>query len=497
MSAPLRCLAVLLGALLPASALADDFIAIPDPVCDHVARRTDPGGDGPFDPSLHRLPDLLEMAFGNWLPNAPESDLFNGVFESEAEFLRFDILFDGLVNPPGRTDPSQFAPFAYGDHPVYGFIEIDMDDDMDTGGELETPQFRYLGNVVRFGGMPDESLYDGRVAEDASAFDGDFLTEPYVERHGEEFHIALLGGQFFSSDVVEIAGDGDGVFEAGETWDITAPWFHRAHGFEPFSLAKGGPANGEYAPDSVIRFRHDPVADTTRLSLVFPLTNEAAALIHGEPPEPLNHNPTDQASVLEALSDLVDSAEFLDMFPTGLPEEAIIIDWKDKDPEEFLSPAEWRVTALVGSTYIAPDPAGVFFVWTDANPDVLRGDVDGENGLDADDVEEIVDFIAEHDADDGSSDGAVTLVDFAVDFSVFDVNHNGIVNYIDVMLVSLPGDHDDDGDVDFADFQAFQVCFSGTGVTFDEPACALADLDADGDVDLGDFKRFQLAITGP
>ena len=33
------------------------------------------------------------------------------------------------TNPPGNPDPFAFDPFRFGDHPVYGFVEIDMDDE--------------------------------------------------------------------------------------------------------------------------------------------------------------------------------------------------------------------------------------------------------------------------------------------------------------------------------------------------------------------------------
>ncbi|UCE61800.1 MAG: hypothetical protein JSU63_08645, partial [Phycisphaerales bacterium] len=148
--------------------------------------------------------------------------------------------------------------FRYGDHPVYGFVEIDMDADVWTGGELFAPEYRYLGNVVRFGGNVLHPEFLDRVALDGSAFDDDFLTPPFVERHGEEFHLALIGGQFGAGDIVEVAGDDDGIFEEGETWNIRGPFFHRAHGYELFSFVEGGRYPGEYAPDADLQFRHDP-----------------------------------------------------------------------------------------------------------------------------------------------------------------------------------------------------------------------------------------------
>jgi len=60
------------------------------------------------------------------------------------------------------------------------------------------------------------------------------------------------------------------------------------------------------------------------------------------------------------------------------------------------------------------------------------------------------------------------------------------------------GDFDLDGDVDLADFSAFQLCFGGSA---NPPAATCppgidADLDCDGDIDLADFTLFQLNFTG-
>ncbi len=437
------------------------------------------------------------MTIGTWHAPRPAVDVFEGVFAVGGQFVRLDLELGGLVNPPGSTDPLWFDPFAYGDHPVYGFVEVDIDADNETGGELDAPEYRYLGSIVRFGGHPSDEVFHERVALDASAFDGIWNTEPQVERSGEEFHLALLGHLFGTIDIVEIAGNGDFVFDAGETWNIEAPWFHRAHGYESFSLASGGAVAGEYAPPSYARFRHDPSADTTIVSVVFPLTNLGSSLMREETVQPNNSDPSDQASVLEALVDLATSAAFLDMFPTGRPEEEIIIDWYEKDPESFLDPTQWRMTALLGSSYTAPDPAGEFFVWSDAHPDVIRGDVNGENGANDDDRKIIGEHILEFDAADGSPDGMVTILDFATDFSVFDVNHDGYVNDVDTLLVSVPGDLDADDDADFADFQRMQTCFSGSGIGYTDPLCSLADLDADGDVDAHDVKQYQQVLTGP
>jgi hypothetical protein len=460
---------------------------------DVVIRRTDLGLAGTIDPSLHRPVELLSITLGRWSPTDAQNDLFAGAFAPGGGFVRLDVELDGLRNPPGKSNSPGFNPFQYGDHPVYGFIEIDMDNDNETGGEVNAPEYRYLGNIARFGGLPEEGRFHDRLAEDASAFDGDFSTEPYVERSGEEFHLALLGGQFDPPDITVILGDADNMFESGETWDVVAPWFHRAHGFEPYSIASGGTVPGEYTPNCTLRFRHDHMIDRTTLSLVFPLNNAAAASTSGEMPQPNNHDPSDQASVFEALNDLSVSAGIIEMFPTGEPEEELILGWKDKAPGSFMNVREWKTTALLGNSYTT---SGFGFYWTDAWPDPLRGNVNGENQLSQDDRDEVFSFIADHDDDDGTADGRVELSGFAADFSVFDINHDGVVEDLDAQLVSVEGDGDEDGDVDLADFSRLQRCDTWTtgGAVGD---CGLFDLDADGDVDLGDFNWFLSSCTGP
>ncbi|NOX59852.1 MAG: hypothetical protein GXP29_13485 [Planctomycetes bacterium] len=463
-----------------------------DPDYDVVARPTDPGAQTPFDPQQHRLINLLEIVLKNWAPNSPAIDLFSGSASETGSFVRIDVVVEGLVNPPGRTDPGLFDPFRYGAHPIYGFVEIDMDDDNETGGEVDAPEFRFLGNAARFGGLPEDSRFSDRLAKSDAAFDGNFLTDPFVERSGEEFHITFLGSVFQPSDIVEASGDGDMVFESDERWIITAPWFHRAHGFEPFSVASGGMIPGEYAPDCELRFDHDAATDTTQISLVFPLTNAASAAMRSEVVQPNNNDPSDQASIDEAFDDLAISASIVNMFPTGEPDEVLILGWASNTPGEDLDPTTWRLTALLGTSYTV---SGAGFVWTDMYPNALRGNVNGENGVNLDDQSQIVGYISDHDLDDGSLDGQVIVAQFASGFSVFDVNHDGVVDGLDTALLSVEGDLDLDGDVDLADMGIMQRCHGSTGVT--TVPCALADLDANGDVDLSDYRRFSAFVAGP
>lgn len=492
----------LLTLFLPAARpLGDDDDGgrrVEDPAGDAQARVTDPGATGIFDTDLHHLPDLLAMEWTAWQPLQPHLDLFEGIpetDESDADFFRIDLEFRGLINPPGLAGPSVFQPFRHGPHPLFGFVEIDMDDDVETGGEVTAPQYRYLGNVVRFGGRIDEDSLEGREALSAEDFDGDIETAPFFERSGEEFHLAFLGGEFSSSDIVRIAGDSDSIFEAGETWRIRAPWFHRAHAFEDFSFIDGGLLPGEYMPDVTIQFQHIPVLEKTVVSLVFPLTQEGAGLAVNSPPEPPDFDPTNQVSLEEALEDLVFSAQFLEKFPTGDPNERLIRGWAIAEIDDALEPSGWRLTALFGSSYLFPLQDGVFYVWSDIYPNVGRGDVDGDGEIDDDDVEKIEQYIETHDLDDAVADGSATIEGFAEDFSVYDVNHDGVVDGLDLLVEEADGDADDDEDFDLRDFARIQNCQGAD--TLIATQCNRTDLNLSGVTDRDDLPWFIQVFLGP
>jgi len=468
---------------------------VEDPLADTLFRRMDPGASLPFDTAAHRLPDLVSLKMQAWSPDDPAADLFTGMAAETGDFLRLDIVLAGLANPPGPVDPSDFRPFVYGDHPLYGFIEINMDQDVDTGGELIAPQYRYLGNVARFGGQVTDVELAPRVATDVSAFDDDFESPPQVERHGEEFHLALLGTQFEFDDIEPMAGDADFVFEPGETWNIRGTFFHRAHGYELFSFVEGGRHPGEYAPTCDLRFRHDPAQDRTHVTLIFPLTNAGAGAMRDEPPEPTNQDPTDHASVLEALEDLQLSAFFLPVLPTDLPEEAIIANWAERDPAQHLDPIRWSMAAIIGSSFTAPHPDGVYFVWSDVYPNVVVGDVDGSGEVDGRDRGQIAQYLAQRDGLDGVVDETVTIMDFAAEFTVYDVNHDGFVDSFDLAPGTANGDSDLDGDVDLFDFARFQVCFDPE-LPY-KAGCAALDLQTDLVVTLADLPGFFQYFGGP
>jgi len=67
--------------------------------------------------------------------------------------------------------------------------------------------------------------------------------------------------------------------------------------------------------------------------------------------------------------------------------------------------------------------------------------------------------------------------------------------FTSLISAPLPGDFDDDTDVDLDDFASFQACLAGPGAAVG-PGCQSGDMDLDNDLDLRDFHRFGLAFTG-
>ncbi|NLX22688.1 MAG: hypothetical protein GXY55_13630 [Phycisphaerae bacterium] len=60
----------------------------------------------------------------------------------------------------------------------------------------------------------------------------------------------------------------------------------------------------------------------------------------------------------------------------------------------------------------------------------------------------------------------------------------------------IPGDLDDDSDVDLSDYGLFQLCLGGSGQVIGDPDCLAADLDNDQDVDATDSSIFRQCFSG-
>ncbi len=98
------------------------------------------------------------------------------------------------------------------------------------------------------------------------------------------------------------------------------------------------------------------------------------------------------------------------------------------------------------------------------------------------------------------SDVAYVATDRALRWYAVD-GTNRLVFLGERVVPSIPGDFDDDGDVDGADWQRFAPCLAGPGITAPPAGCspadfAKADLDGDGDVDVRDATEFQQRFAG-
>jgi len=110
-------------------------------------------------------------------------------------------------------------------------------------------------------------------------------------------------------------------------------------------------------------------------------------------------------------------------------------------------------------------------------------------------------------ADDGNISGATAAMltvnpSTATDRGDYDVvitNDCGSTSSSSATLAvtAPPGDFDDDGDVDQADFGQFQACMSGNTVPQDAPECDKTHFDADSDVDQSDLDFFLQCLGGP
>lgn len=500
-----------------------------------LPRRQD--GGGTIAPTgVNKLPDLVQFTYGYWHPFfasngstlGPPSDLddpYDGQWESGGEFLRINLVFDGLINPAGPID-GEYTPHQYGQSPVYGFVELDIDGDIDTGGETLQPVFRYLANVGRFGGLPRGALYADRVAFDGIPIDADPGTSPMIDRSGEDLHLYLGGGEQdivgiydVENDVTLCNGATDcqsnaaiGTFAAGDTWDVFGRFVSLAHGYEPFLPGT------IYAPVVRLRFRHLANVDLTMVSLVFPLTNAAwadATGVRDETPA-LNFQPDDGHSLQEALFVLQQGAA--QNINAADPYRLLIDAWScdygfDTTACRAQSAAfvgalpTWRPTVLI-STVLASAPlsttAGVF-VPTSVFPAPKPGDFNGDGFATRTDAALLADFVSQTDgtADDAGPGGdlAVEIVDFGPNFSMYDVNYDGFVDADDYARVDqMYGDFDNDSDIDLFDVVRLQQCQSTAALNpgaLRNTACLDAfDINHDQKIDANDLDAIDFSAAG-
>ena len=460
---------------------------------DAVIRLTDFGGDGFIDPQT-MPPDLIDITMGGWLCSDPIGNPFAGRWDDPDDYqvMRVDLRFAGLVNPPGPiglTGP-EYAPLLYGPSPLYGFFEFDVDEEEDTGGEVDGVAYRILGNASRFGGSLRRDLRH-RAAVTADDLDGDLLTPPYVERSGAEFTLSLCGCQRILS-INTFEDPTPQTFDPGDRWVIRGRFFVRSHAFAEYSFVFGGSQPGEYDPIVDLQYAHHTSTDETTVSLVFGLTNLGAARLRGESKQPVNGNVADQVSILEAIDDLRFSALTTWDPGPGTPFD-LLRDWGDdkhRDLEDFLDPTEWNVSALVGTAYATEQSDGARYVWTDVGPDFRFGDVNLDAVVNIGDQNEIFTWIQMFDGsaidDDGIENGQVYAAFFAEDFALFDLDYDGGINTLDARPIGydLPGDIYPDRNVNRKDAMMMRNMF---GAHLGDPAYNPAgDLNNDGVINRDD-----------
>lgn len=473
---------------------------------DAVVRRTDAGNNDPINPLVQRLPDIVEMRLGRTIQTPTDDHRFPAGNRTGGEFMRFELVLNGLINPPGPIGYSQnpiYNPAQYGPSPLYGFIEFDIDADENTGGEFDYPYSRYLGNIARFGGLPHVPSLVNRAAEDYSDFDNDISTPPFIDRSGEEFHLTFLAEDVDTITVVtESPGGNPLLFEAGDVWDIQAHWFHRAHGWEPF-LYLCWEQDGKYKPEVTVRFSHNITTNQTTVTLDYPLTN----LTYSELTEPCPTNavydgcPDNENSILEALSEL----QFCAANPINPwdPNFVMLANWATKNPNNYLTPETWRMTALVGSAFLVEPAVGGHYVWTDVWPDPRHGDFNGDCVIDAADTAKLWSYIQQHDGqfefdDDGSpTNNSILLHYFAQGCCMFDTDYDGVVSMLDVIEpgdMNLSGAFDINDLPDFVQALLYPAAYAPTH-NGQNPAWR-GDLNCDDVLDGMDIQLFVRRLTG-
>jgi len=406
-----------------------------------------------------RPPSLAAMRLGSWSPIDATFDLFDGCWDETGNFVRLEILFDELLNPPGPIGLVDFTynPYQFGLDPVYGWFDIDIDANPQTGGDIDTFANRYLGNIARFGGLPPPPL-TCRAARGGNDLDNNPNTLPLVERSGEDFHIALFGG--LTTSIERRLGNNDNLFEPDEAWVLTGHYLRRAHAYEMFSSANG---DGTYEPLCQLEFRHFSEQNATRITLVYPLNQEGAAEQLGVDANQIitDANADNENSLYEGMLDLT---TVVGQIAPGSPLTNdsffdLISPWGNADPNDYLDPTTWQLTALVGTAYAQQDFFGALLAWTDAYPRPLLGDLTGDGSINLTDIAffnarlSALDGVFPFDTDN-SVNGSVTITNFGPSFDLLDLNYDGVIDDADREMIVIPGDINADLQVNALDVGA-------------------------------------------
>lgn len=450
---------------------------------------------------------LLTLSIGPWKPlaNPSEEQLDSGIAPfighysntQQPHILRLNMVFQGLVNPPGPLDPPPLGntgPFAYGSKPLAAVIDIDIDADINTGGSPSNEaRHRYAANVARFGALPNIPLAQ-RSAKSLQDLDYDPHTPPHFERTGEEFSLVLCGCS--TPQITILRGNNNSTFEPGEAWVVTGRFFRRSSLLDLIGSVFGGSDIGIYDPLVDLLFDHNIFTNKTTVSLVYPITHTGAAMLLGGPTQPTdliigiggNHY-----SIEEALFDITTSPPINHNTPLGRsPLRPAVEAWQGRNPADYLNPAQWQIRGVVGTIAQGPLLPAPKLVWTDAIGPHIQRDVTGDGRVDLQDRLAIKQFIAENDGGPRDLDRATTnrvrLDVSSGDFSPYDLTGNGIVSIDDVQRIPnpCPADLSGSGAVEINDYFIFLTAFFANDL--------LADIDDDLNVTINDYFTFLSAF---
>ncbi len=472
-------------ALAPAGAAQEAQVLLdPD---DAALRRTDPGNNG-LVPAAATLPDVLQMTLCAWQPfNAtnPYAGTCVSAVPNNPGMFKLELTFEGLVNPPGTLGFSgqPYSPYQFGPSPVYGFLDIDVDENTDSGGDVTSSAgLRYLGNVGRFGRRPTGAI-GWRAAPTESV-------GPEQMRSGGDFALTFCGC-FPVTIAQHVTGNTNSTFEAGETWLVRGRFFQRTSGYTCASTVFGGSGTGTYDPFVNVRFSHDAALNQTTVTLVYATNQFGAGVLLGLPLTPpinfsiLNNDPS---SVHEGLNDVKVNAPLAQLLcPATL--SILFAPWITQFPENHLDPARWDVRGIFGTAYAEPEPPPAYYAWTDTVFVETPGDMNTDGLKTAVDRAEVIARIAFLDGSsrdcDGVVNGSVMICNYGAAFELWDVTGDGVMDCFDVGWY-CPGDFNRDGVLNQGDFGAFQSAVAAGNLC--------ADMNRDGQLTVADFGLFQAAF---
>ncbi len=438
------------------------------------------------EPAPGTMPDVIAVKIGGWLMNVTGGDPFSGSWTTgnAVQLFRLDVVFDGLVNPPGTLGVGtvEFDPFLHGPNPVFGFVEIDVDNDIDTGGECNGATQRYLANVARFGALPPGAAGE-RAARSADDYTASFGNGRQYQRSGSDFAVTFCG--CFPVTVVQRTGSNNTHFSPGDVWIVRGRFFQRAGGYEEASAAFGGSLPQRYDPLVNLRFSHNQASNRTTVTLIYPLTMLGASIFNGEPEQEPDFNVANHTSIEEALLDVIAGASK----PLSACAQTLSSAWAGSTPESAMDPTRWRTTAIVGTSFVTPQ-AGLY-LWTDVAFAQKFGDLNADGYVTAADAQAHQDTIDALDGglhdDDAVVNGVVVIRDFGPNFHLADLDSDGIIDAADRLpTYSMTlGDFNGDCRVNGADLS---VLLSNFGLAVSGPAPLAGDANGDHRVDAADLS---------